>query len=86
MFGPCTCSRCLRDLEALSPAERAHHESSGGWKRDEQEVAEVQQRKEHAQMLEKLDADRKAKLESEGKSAERDLTGLEDELRTSLGF
>lgn len=86
MFGPCECSRCLCDLDSLTPEER-NEMNTGAWKRDAKEEEAVMKRKEHADMIAQLDKDRREKLAAEGKTVpEKDLTGLEDELRTQLGF
>ena len=52
-----------------------------------QAEAEIKKRKEHAEMINKLEKDRNDKLNAEGKPVpEADLAGLEDELRAKLGF
>lgn len=86
MFGPCTCVRCLTELGALDEDEKKQMEE-GGWMHDQQEEQEVERRKRHAEMIEQLDRDRKAKLAAEGKSdPDKDLNGIEDELRNHLGL
>jgi len=86
MFGPCQCDRCEYELNQLEGDERKEMEK-GGWKKDEKEEAEIKKRKEHAEMINKLEKDRNEKLKAEGKPVpEADLAGLEDELRAKLGF
>ena len=71
-FGPCTCERCTTQADALDPQER--------------------KLSEHPQLLlerENRDAESKASAsqsQSQSHGADRKLDGLEDELRTSLGF
>ncbi|UZJ53144.1 hypothetical protein CBS101457_002464 [Exobasidium rhododendri] len=86
MFGPCQCERCLDDERHLSDVERKEMKE-GSWKKDEKEEEEYKKRKDHAEMLDKMEKERDDKLRREGKSVpEKDLTGLEDELRAKLGF
>lgn len=88
MFGPCACARCERELAGLSDDERRAMESGEAWKVDKEEEGEVEKRRQHAEMLKSLEEERNAKLRSEGKEVptDKDLRGMEDELRASLGF
>lgn len=87
MFGPCECQRCLEELNGLNEDQKKEMES-GSWKVDVNEEQEIQKRKEHAEMLNELEKQRKEKLRSEGKDVEdeKDMKGIEEELRTHLGF
>lgn len=85
MFGPCACKRCMAEVNELDKQEREKMEE-GSWKVDEQEKEEVQRRKDHAEMVDQQNQKRNMNLKSEGAIGKRDLTGLEEELRSSLGF
>lgn len=88
MFGPCACARCESELVGLSDDERRAMEGGEAWKVDKEEEGEVEKRRQHAEMLKSLEEERNAKLRSEGKEVptDKDLRGMEDELRASLGF
>lgn len=85
MFGPCECERCKEEEGRLSSQELQEMER-GSWKKDEREQEEVEMRRKHAEMLDKLENDRSGKLKADGKVEDRDLLGMEEELRSSLGF
>lgn len=84
MFGPCECQRCLDELKGMDEEQKKEMES-GSWKVDVNEEEEIRKRKEHADMLNQLEKERRDKLQSEGKD-EKDMKGIEEELRTHLGF
>jgi hypothetical protein len=85
MFGPCECERCKAEESHLS-GEELQQMAKGAWKRDENEEEEVEKRRKHAEMLNQLEKQRNDKLKAEGKISDKDLLGLEEELRESLGF
>lgn len=85
MFGPCECERCKAEESQLS-GEKLQEMAKGAWKRDENEEEEVEKRRKHAEMLNQLEKQRNDKLKAEGKISDKDLLGLEEELRESLGF
>lgn len=87
MFGPCACERCVAEEACLDDDERSAMQS-GTWTHDAQAEEEIAKRKAHAETMEQLDKERRAKLRSEGKHVPEphEMAGLEDELRTSLGF
>lgn len=85
MFGPCECRRCLEEFNLLDDEDKEDMKK-GSWKADAMEKEEVERRKEHAEMLNQLEVERNKRLKSEGKLEKKDLTDLEEELRSSLGF
>ena len=86
MFGPCQCRRCMQELADMDEEQQREMEA-GAWKKDEKEEEEIEKRRKHADMVNQLEKERNSKLQAEGKPVEaRDLTGLEEELRASLGF
>lgn len=86
MFGPCECDKCSLEAAQLSEEEKCKM-NDGGWKKDEKEEEEVQRRKEHAQMLNKLEKERDTKLQAEkARIPDKDLSEIEEELRAKLGF
>jgi ribosomal protein L15 len=86
MFGPCQCERCIDDESQLNEDERKEM-NRGGLKKDEKEEEEIKMRREHAAKIDALEKERNEKLIAEGRPIpEKDLTGLEDELRAKLGF
>ncbi|CAO1636787.1 unnamed protein product [Sympodiomycopsis kandeliae] len=75
IFGPCECRRCQRELEALDQDERDRILS---FKPTDEDAQEVQLRRKQAETL--------AKEGEQRANGEKDLSGLEDELRETLGF
>lgn len=79
LFGPCDCRRCVEEVKTLSENEKEELEET--WKQDEEAEKEVRMREEHAQSIES-----KIQKGEQMKKEDRNLGGLEDELRQSLGF
>lgn len=82
MFGPCGCERCEEELAQLEGGEEERRRVlTFEGRMDEEDKAEVEARRMQAKRL----------MEEQGgeggaKGGEKDLSGLEEELRAKLGF
>lgn len=75
IFGPCNCQRCKRELDQLDSEEQQRILSFQPTAEDKEEVS-----------LRRKQAETLAKEGQARAQGEKDLSGLEDELRETLGF
>lgn len=79
IFGPCSCPRCLRELDELDPEDR---EGALNFAPTQEDKEEVQLRRKQADVLNR----QQGAQNGAGGGGPKDLSGLEDELRQTLGF
>lgn len=84
IFGPCPCARCEREVGELSEEERRNLVE---FKPSDEDKQEVELRRKQADVLNKEAQAKQGGGEGgANKGGEKDLSGLEEELRQTLGF